>query len=367
MLENNRNSKSKNGKIELLRFIFCIVVLLFHLEKYLMGEPKLDMGNLTIALCPHGSIGVEFFFIVSGFLMGKTIYKKISTNNQLAGNNINNQLSKEYINFLIRKIRGIFPQHCIAFIFAFISYVIFHEITGKKIILTFINSLPNLFLIQMTGFRITNPNNIEWYICCMFIAMAIIYPICRKWYYTFTRYFAPLGSLLVLGFLMYTTHSLTGVETWMGICYKSMIRAICEISLGTTAFEISRYISKIQFSKSNRVGLTTIEFLSFIFTMIFVVSTFTKDYEFYALILIIVLVVLCFSEVTYGNKLFNNKFVYHLGEMSLPIYLAQMSGIYLTEAYFLNLSIYKQLFIAISITLIIAYFIFFVSKTLKLR
>lgn len=33
----------------------------------------------------------------------------------------------------------------------------------------------------------------------MFIAMAIIYPLCRRYYYQFTMVIAPVGALLILG------------------------------------------------------------------------------------------------------------------------------------------------------------------------
>lgn len=66
----------KNGKIEFYRFIFCIAILLFHMQKYLLGEASLTNG-IHFALFPHGAMGVEFFFLLSGFLMAKSVYKSI--------------------------------------------------------------------------------------------------------------------------------------------------------------------------------------------------------------------------------------------------------------------------------------------------
>ena len=61
----------KNGGIELLRFLFCLIVLLFHEQKYLLGEASLKHG-VRLAFFPHGSIGVEFFFVLSGALMASS-------------------------------------------------------------------------------------------------------------------------------------------------------------------------------------------------------------------------------------------------------------------------------------------------------
>ena len=52
-----KKTSPRNGKIELLRFIFCMAVLLFHCEKYVLGEPSLEDGYHLSLFC-HGSMGV---------------------------------------------------------------------------------------------------------------------------------------------------------------------------------------------------------------------------------------------------------------------------------------------------------------------
>ena len=56
----SKPERERNGKIELLRFIFALVVALFHLggnEKF--GHEMMKTGYLA----------VEYFFIVSGYLL----------------------------------------------------------------------------------------------------------------------------------------------------------------------------------------------------------------------------------------------------------------------------------------------------------
>lgn len=72
-----KNKTNKNNTIEFLRFAFCIAILVFHIGKYLFGEPELGHG-IHLALFPHGSLGVEFFFILSGLLMAASIKKEIN-------------------------------------------------------------------------------------------------------------------------------------------------------------------------------------------------------------------------------------------------------------------------------------------------
>lgn len=50
------NHKMRNGNIELLRFMFCMCVVLYHAW-----------------VGPGGYIGVEFFFMVTGFFLAKKV------------------------------------------------------------------------------------------------------------------------------------------------------------------------------------------------------------------------------------------------------------------------------------------------------
>lgn len=334
----------KNGSIEFLRFLFCIVVLLFHEQKYILGEASLKNG-LHLALFPHGSIGVEFFFVLSGALMAKSIYSKRDTSPS----------PKEYGAFLAHKYGSIFPQHFVAFVIAVAVWAVFSEFQSlAQLIRYLVDSIPNFLLIQMSGINLANPNHVEWYISCMLIAMAVLYPICRRFYTAFTHYFAPLGALLILGYLYHTTGTLTGVGVWSGLCYKPLLRALAELALGTTAFELARALSRASLTQLSQTLLTISELLLLLCAMTYTIITFPKKYEFYLLGVILLLVTISFSNVTRYSHLTQNRFVYALGKLSLPIYLSQISGIRLTQYLLPHASQQTQLIIAFCLTLFLA-------------
>ncbi|MGN0204634.1 MAG: acyltransferase family protein [Coprococcus sp.] len=328
-----RKISVKNGKIEFYRFICCLYVLLFHVEKYILGEASLKEG-IHPAFFPHGSMGVEFFFILSGFFLAQSVYKQYqNTDVNLVSDQV---LSKEYLVFMKNKYLRIFPQHFIAFILTFIVFCIVNRVNIKGILLLLYDSVPNLFLFQMAGISFKNINHVEWYISCMLIAMAIIYPLCRKWYYQFTRFFAPLLCLLLCGYMIYTTGALTGVSVWMGIAYKSLFRAIAEVAIGTTAFEMSRCLTeylKTNCSKQTRIGLTAVEVLSFLYLTFYVVFTIEKKYEVYIIPAVLLMIVIGYCGISYGSSLFNCKLFYFLGELSFPVYLGQVAAIYIIQSY----------------------------------
>ena len=352
------NAPKKNGKIEFYRFLFCMFVLLFHIQKYVLDTSSEGSG-IHFVFFLHGSIGVEFFFVLSGFLMAKSAYSSL--------NNPNKSIATRCQSFMKRKYISVFPYHCIAFALVFLSLILTDNSYQSQPVLKLIDSIPNFFLIEMTGISFSNPNHIEWYLSCMLIAIAILYPILLKFYNSYTKYFAPLFALLICGYMIYTTNSLTGVSVWMGICYKSLLRAIAEISLGTSAFEFSRYLSSRSFTKKGRVFLTVAEVLCLLVATTFVVTTLPRKYEIYVLIAVFFIISISFSEKSYGMKLCNNKFVYFLGKLSLPIYLVQIAAINLDVAYFASYRSLIEIFITITITFMLAIPVLFLGNALLKR
>ena len=55
--------------INILKFIFSIVILLLHSKKLVSGE----LINATL-LFPNGAIAVEFFFVVSGYYFANSFF-----------------------------------------------------------------------------------------------------------------------------------------------------------------------------------------------------------------------------------------------------------------------------------------------------
>ena len=110
----------KNGKIEFLRFFFCLVVLLFHCAKYFWGSVSFTSG-IRLSLFSHGAMAVEFFFMLSGLLMAKSVCKRAET--PISGE----ALAREYGSFMRKKYMSVFPVHCIGFVIVFVCSVLQHR------------------------------------------------------------------------------------------------------------------------------------------------------------------------------------------------------------------------------------------------
>lgn len=306
--------KSKrNGKIELLRFLFCITVVIFHCNKYYL---KLGGALAPLSVAGRGYIGVEFFFVVSGFLMAKSALK---------AKGLHTPIATDTPKFLLKKAAAIFPPHTVAFVIALVPFLC--TAPGlKKAAIMLVESVPGYFFLNKTGIPYKGVLSEEWYIGVMLTVMAILYPLLRKFQKNFSRIIAPLVAMFLMGYLAQKYGNIAGVNVWDGFVFKCFLRGIIGICLGTFSFEIAQWLKTVEFSKGVRVLLTLVELSLWGAVFLFAFSTLDKKYGFYALLAIFVAVTLTFSEVTCLNQVFNNKLCYTLGKLSLPIYICQ--GVY---------------------------------------
>lgn len=262
----------------------------------------------------NGWFGVEFFFVVSGYLMAANAYKNQSNSYSIG---------KSTFDFLKRKLLAVLPYHLIIFPISCI-YILIVNFDGIDSLMNLVvKVIPNFLLIQRSGLTVKDVLGVEWYISEMLIAMLIIYPICKKYYDRFARTVAPVCSILIIGYLIKTTGTLGGSTAWSVLFSKTLLRAIAEICAGVFVFEVTRNIDKLNFSKKDKWFLTIFEVVSYIMIFAFIIWDFSENLSGTFFIFVCIAVCLSFSDVTYGKKVFNNKLVCYLGSLSLPLYLCQ--------------------------------------------
>ena len=346
-ISNAAPKPQRNGKIELLRFLFAIMVVCLHtITRTMAGNQayagELRPGGFSFVPGVHGAMAVEFFFLLSGFLMAKSVFKTIARN----GNAISEkELAYETWIFEKKKYLSVFPYHVVAYALAAIGFVLSNDYGLLKAAVKLVKSVPNFLLTYMIGTATEKPVTVNppmWYISVMIISMLFIYPFLRKYYRKVTHVVGPVIAVVIIGYLFFKTHSLIGVLKVLLFGYKGLFRGFAEILLGCTAFEISRWLEKKEIKPVGRVLLTVFEALAYITVLLYSCTTLNTNYEFVMLALLFMAIPVTFSNQTYLNKLFSNKFCYFLGKMSLFVYLVHMFPVYLAERYMADVhGIYK--------------------------
>lgn len=308
----------RNGKIELMRFLFSIGVLVFHINQQLWSYKKTIAPG--VSLCKRGNMGVEFFFLVSGFLMAKSIAGRIRREGSLTNSDT---LGTETLQFLWRKAKGILPYHVP---YCLLMLALLWQ-THADDRMELVRRLPSFFLFNRTGLMGDSSNllGVEWYLSAMFLAMAVLYPLLRRHYDLMARLVCPVAALLILGWMQKTYGYLTTSTQWDGLTFHCNLRAIAELSLGVTCYEVSTALQKRSFTTPQRLLFSVAEALCYGLTFRYICSLLEASYEVSVVLLLTVAVTLSFSQVGLLAKtpLFQNQVCVFLGGVSLPIYLIQ--------------------------------------------
>lgn len=304
-------NKARNGKIEFLRFVFCLSVLIFH------GANAMTDGKHRIFF--SGRLGVEFFFLVSGALMAAAAEKLISRNDSL---NIGLETEK----FLWRKIKSLYPVVLVAHFLTLFVGALYKDIGLRAFVVRIIKSIPSLFLISQTGMDMSRVNGV-WYLSAMLIAMAVLFPLLLRYY----DYMRKVGSLLIglmlTGILMINTNNLASPHAAMGgIILKGTVRGLAEIALGIFVYEMSGELKKIPFNTTGRLLVAAIELLLYGIILAYIMFHRGSKYDFLIVLALTAALTISFSGAAWGHDLFNNRFCYFLGKTTLYLYLGHSSA-----------------------------------------
>lgn len=302
--------KKRNGTIELMRFVFCILVILYHINNRL--ELPVVHG---FTFFRNGKIGVEFFFLVSGYLMAAHAKREAAS-----------PLLESTRNFMRRKLFGVLPFHLLTYFWCLLMTLVFLVPKGLAAVAkTALTSLPNLFLLQKWGLETTEILTPEWYIAAMLWMMLLIYPLILRYRETFTKIACPLFAVFLIGYMTHLDGKLGGMNRFAfgNTVPKAYLRAFAELCGGVFCYEVTQFLRRLHWKTADRVLLTVVEIGAYAFPLYYAVSSMGQNYEAYAFYSLAVAVTLSFSELTLTANWAKIRPVYFLGRFSLPLYFAQ--------------------------------------------
>ena len=128
---------NRNGAIDFFRFYFCIMIVLRHSAHALpSGFPEIMKG---------GALGVEFFFIVSGYLLACSAFKRVNNGNPI-------KVAADTNTFMKRKAGSLMPDLAVAAVISMTCYSITLIPKGFEAILNyFAAKIWNPLLLSASG------------------------------------------------------------------------------------------------------------------------------------------------------------------------------------------------------------------------
>lgn len=306
----------RNAVIDILRLVFALLIVAYH--------GRLLFSNTSFQGIFYGCwIGVEFFFVVSGYLMVASAVKSKKKTDLLENPQ---SLGSETLQFLWRKFKKLIPYVIIGITLGILCLAVADNYSFTKTLEVFVYSIPQYLLIFESGIYVSSlrPDAPVWYLSALLIAMLIIYPILRRNIGLFTKVIAPILFLTSIGYLYATYGTLCLSTKWDVICAAGLIRAIGEISLGCFCYAAVEKLSSINFGLLGKTLLTSLAVGGYLVVIFKAVENIDK-FSCIALLLLSVSVTITFSKKGLITPLFEKINLSGLATFTMVLYLCHYS------------------------------------------
>ncbi|MBE6749430.1 MAG: acyltransferase [Ruminococcaceae bacterium] len=310
--------KKYNPQIDVAKFLFSIVIILYHSNKLL---------SLDFHIFQYGYTAVEFFFMITGYLM---VCSSKKFDSSLPG--------KSTFTFTINKIKSFYLYFIIAFVVAFfarnLAFYLDKTLNLEKLFDNTVLSVNELLLLHTSGIDFGKIyNGPTWYLSAMIIAIMILFPIVLKFKDWITGCGGFLIAVFIFAIISQTKGNLNTVAWWEFISLGVM-RAIAGLSLGCFLFGLVERLNE------NNISLKAFpKFLLFLIELALTAFLFflmqirgKSRFDFIALILIFIITFIVLSGLTTPANIKGKRFFGALGKFSLVGYLNHRSVIYLLNA-----------------------------------
>ena len=183
----------KNRHIQFWRIVFTYVIAYYHLNN--------AYGNYT-----SWYIAVEFFFMLSGYLLANKLYKMDESGT------LGDFTAWKYT---WEKYKKYFPHCLFSFLVAFLIKGVYRGFAIRDWVRETLFHIPEILLIHMSGLNFENDypvNSPTWYLSVLLIMGYFIWFFMRKSQGIYINLICPLSILIIYPFL-YRTYGFIG-EHW---------------------------------------------------------------------------------------------------------------------------------------------------------
>lgn len=293
--------KERNYLVELWRFMFCIAVLGLHFFTKIESE-----------WFHAGYLGVEFFFLVSGYFIGSYYTKKLESKK------ITERL-KEVINYIFSRLKRLYPFYVIALIFMLIINTFINHLGFRGMLKLLKSCLAEFFLIQWTPLGGEVLISADWYVPAVFwggLVFVILLAFTGK-----------IGGLLIApitSFFIYRYYFLLIGKIDIIVYHHCILRGIAGIGLGVFIYFLCLSLEKIKFPQWLSTLSLSFSNVALLCVFIYTLHGHRSRWDFFVIaVYAISIFIMMKADIPKFSKNIEKCFSL-LGKVTYPVYIFQM-------------------------------------------
>ena len=286
-----------NNRIQFWRIIMTYVIAIYHFNK------RYDVFT-------SGYIAVEFFFMISGYLLVSKYYAMKRTN-ELGRMPALKYFCGRYIHFL--------PYSAVAFFTAFVAVGIYRGYKLADYGYGLFTHLPELFLVNMLGFQTgggVSFNDITWYLSVLLILSFVIWYLLKLNDRVYKMIILPL-SVAVIYVYLFVEYGMLGVHEQFALPFLAtgILRGLADMNMGIAAYTLAG-ICNHKHAKYMGVISTVCLFVGGV-----ILPQFYYHSKWDFLMSAMIFVGVAFAFGCDDNSIFDRKVIIRWSEITLVIYL----------------------------------------------
>ena len=298
----------RNRAIDAYRFLFSVVITYYHYRT-----------QISDTFLTSGYQVVEFFFILSGFLMATASQQPKYTELPLC---------KAHMTYMNGRIKRLWPHYLLS-LCCFYAVAIFF--TGRWTLEKLLRwQLPEIFMLHMTG--LSNPKYVgmgaDWYVGSLIVASFLLFLPCLRWKRIFQTYVAPILSVSIYVCLWREYGHLGAIRGDLLNTYSGTLRAIAAMCLGCILHGVYCYLREHytrRTAKPARVFFTLVEVACVAAACISFGGQRKTERDYLMVLVFAIIILFAFLKLGYLSEMLDNGFSAYLSKISYAIFLNHMA------------------------------------------
>lgn len=301
---------NRNSLVDILKFVFAIIIASFHLFSRYMG----------VELWSKGYLATDFFFLVSGYLFANSVLFSLRGEKSERSSEYRIAEGERAFNFLLSKYSVLWLPILFTY---FIEFTVLHlKSSIHDSVIDLIDGIFEIMLLRNLGYESYSIMSSLWYVSAMIIIFFCIYPFIRKFGLTYVYWIAPVVAFTVFGFLFHEYDNLGNMGKYVGIlCYKCQLRALAEIHFGIFSYGIVKRLQRIKRTPILTVicGLSCISL--YVFSIYYMYKGISRKWDYQIVVFLMISIIMSFWLFHDVGTVVLSKFSLMLANLSIYIYL----------------------------------------------